>query len=117
MKSAVLVTGASGFLGRHLGAAFATAGVPVFGLRRTAESRAPVASAATAPIRLVQGSVLEPEGWCEQPGLGEVGTIVHTAGLVVHSRRDADEMTQLNVEGTLQMVRTAHRLGAPQSGT
>ena len=112
MKSAVLVTGASGFLGRHLGAACATAGVPVFGLRRTAESRAPVASAATAPIRLVQGSVLEPEGWCEQPGLGEVGTIVHTAGVVVHSRRDADEMTQLNVEGTLQMVRTAHRLGA-----
>ena len=85
----VLVTGATGFLGRHLLAALH---VPTVALVRDRSVQ--------LGVELVDEV---PRG---------TRTIVHAAALVRHSRRGADEVMQVNVEGTREIVRAAARVGA-----
>lgn len=93
-----LVTGASGFLGRHL--------LESLGDDAVALVRAPL------PTRVAQltGSPLEPEAWL--PRAAGVTTLIHAAGMIHHSRRDADEMVRFNVDSALAMVRAAKALDA-----
>ncbi len=104
----LLVTGASGFVGRHL----LTTNVarpaprPVLALVRDPASwRAADWTAPLGDVSLVQGSVTEPESWTA--GLPALGGIAHLAAVVRHSRHDPDEMRRINVEGSLAMVRLA----------
>jgi dihydroflavonol-4-reductase len=93
-EGAILVTGASGFLGRHVLEALA-AQEP----RRTrvALARDPDALRAQpwlAPdVEIVRGSLTEPGAWL--------------AATVRHSRSDPEPMLRTNVEGTLAALRAA----------
>jgi nucleoside-diphosphate-sugar epimerase len=109
-----LVTGASGFLGRHLLQAIESAGSPVPQLVLVRDSTAWRAMEWTrelSRVQVLEGSVTEPERWAASPALEQLGGIFHLAALVRHSRRDADLVTRTNVDGTLNMVRlaAAHR--------
>lgn len=106
-----LVTGASGFLGRHLLETIEArpeAGQPPIALLRDLESWRRMEWARALPrVRTLTGSVTEPEPWFEDPLLDNLRGIFHLAGLVRHSRRDAAELLRTNVQGTLNLVRLA----------
>lgn len=105
-----LVTGASGFLGRHLLTHIRGAGPSPRILALVQHPEAWRAMDWTAPLTGVdplRGSVTEADTWARDPGLDGLSGIFHLAALVRHCRRDADEVYHTNVQGTLAMVRLA----------
>lgn len=98
----VLVTGATGFLARHL--------LPIlpgaFALVRTraAWDDLPHHREMGDAVPIV-GNLDAPADWALSPT--KIGTIVHLAALVCHSRRGEKEVYRTNVDGTLAMVRLA----------
>ena len=106
-----LVTGASGFVGRHLlEACVQRDGPRPLALVRDPEQWSREEWTGALDVDLVSGSVLDPSGWSE--GLPRPGAICHLAAVVRHSRRDpGDRMHETNVEGTLSMVRLAAEHG------
>jgi dihydroflavonol-4-reductase len=111
----VLVTGATGFLGRHLLAALAASAPPRGSLalvRDEAAWRALDWTEKLEGVETLTGSVLAPERYQDDPRLASVRTIVHLAAIVKHSRRGAEDVEPTNIGGTLAMVRLAARLRA-----
>jgi nucleoside-diphosphate-sugar epimerase len=112
-QRAVLVTGAGGFLGRHLLQAMATDGAEWAPLALVSDvsawhrlewtGRLPSVSA-------IAGRLADSDRWPGTLQFSNVSTIVHLAAVVQHHRADADEMIRTNVDGTLAMVRLAARL-------
>jgi len=110
---AVLVTGATGFLGRHLLGALRAKGLPAAVLvRQRTGWHAQAWRAEAGDVAVLEGHPLTPERFVTDPLLAGVRTIFHTAGIVHHSRTAPAEMLELNVRGTLQMVHAAKALGA-----
>lgn len=110
----VLVTGASGFLGRHLLEALAGAEGASGPLALVRDEKAWRELDWTAGVGAepVVGSVLEPEAWAYDERIRGVRAIYHLAAVVQHSRLDAQDVYRTNVMGTLHMVRLAARLGS-----
>lgn len=104
----MLVTGATGFLGRHLLVALRAAGVPASALVRSRASW-PYRGDEVGDVTIVDGDPLS-DAW--RAAAPPVRTIIHAAGMVRHSRRDAGEMMHFNVEGTLQILRAAQAMSA-----
>jgi nucleoside-diphosphate-sugar epimerase len=112
-EPSVLLTGATGFLGRHLLRVLGKKGLGRVVLVRDEQSYQAlpwVGEAAGAAV--IEGHPLDTERWRAHPALSGVRTIVHTAGIVSHSRRSPEAMQALNVDGTLAMVRLAAALRA-----
>lgn len=108
-----LVTGATGFLGRHLLTALRERGQPAAVLVRQAAGwqQQPWRDEA-GDVVVIEGEPLHPEPWRGHPALGAVRTIFHVAGIVRHTRSEPEPMIEFNVRGTLRMVRVAKELGA-----
>jgi dihydroflavonol-4-reductase len=100
----VLVTGASGFLGRHLVADLLAAPAPprVLVLCRD-RSVLP-----DARVEAIEGD-LGQDGWSERALGDPLRVIIHAGALVRHSRRNGREVFDVNVGGTLRLVRLASR--------
>jgi dihydroflavonol-4-reductase len=92
----ILVTGATGFLGRHVVAALA--GRPVRALVRQPTS--------SLPVEQVVGDVLDPASLAEAARGAEV--VVHLAGLVSRDPDDAGALMRLHVDGTRNVLAAAH---------
>jgi dihydroflavonol-4-reductase len=113
-QGAWLVTGASGFLGRHLLNEIEAAGHPprtIALVRGPEEWRAMDWTSGLSRVETVTGSVTEPEAWARDRRLDDLTGIFHLAALVRHCRRDADEVYRTNVRGTVAMVRLAAERG------
>jgi nucleoside-diphosphate-sugar epimerase len=107
-----LLTGATGFLGRHLLEAIARSGSPhpvIALLRDPGEWDRMDWTRSLTRVRLLQGSVTAPETWSADPQLDGLAGIFHLAALVRHSRSDAELVQRTNVAGTLHLVRLAAR--------
>lgn len=113
MTARALVTGATGFLGRHLLRALAAQGTPAAVLvrDRTAWGREDWHGEA-GPVTVVEGTPLDTDRWGADGALDGVRTVIHAAGIVRHTRAEPEEMIELNVGGTLQMVQLCARLRA-----
>lgn len=109
----VLVTGATGYLGRHLSRALRAKALP-FGVlvRQQSSWEAQAWRREAGDVAVIEGHPLDIARWKKHPALRQVRTIFHTAGMVSHSRAAPEEMLKFNVEGTLGMVHLAHELGA-----
>ncbi len=104
----VLLTGGSGFLGRHLIASLQAQGHQVVALvRSAAEWNRQTWLSEIGPVELVEGELLDPTPWSLHPALNDVQTVFHLAAVVQHSRHQPDEMYRINIEGTLNVVRWA----------
>ncbi len=109
-----LVTGASGFLGRHLLGALQDRVEPSPTLALVRDPQAWSGydwTGKLSGVALLQGSVTEPDAWCDDARLAEVGGVFHLAARVHHSRRGAGEVERTNVEGTRAVVRLAAARG------
>jgi dihydroflavonol-4-reductase len=109
-----LVTGASGFLGRHLLNQIEACPSPrrtVALVRGAGEWEEMDWTRGLSRVETVTGTVTETDGWTADPKLDNLAGIFHLAALVRHSRRDAEEVHRINVEGTVAMVRLAARRG------
>jgi dihydroflavonol-4-reductase len=112
-QPSVLLTGATGFLGRHLARALHARGARCAVLVRQRKAwNEQTWRQEAGEVAVIEGHPLDTERWSAEPALQGVRTIIHTAGIVSHSRSAPEEMMKLNVGGTLAMVRLAHSLGA-----
>jgi len=107
----LLVTGASGFLGRHL--LEAREGRPTAVLVRSREAWAawPWVEKLSG-IHVVEGSLHEPERWSHSPALSQIGSVVHLAAHVEHSRGARVASFRANVDGTASILEVAGGWGA-----
>jgi len=113
LTKTVLVTGATGFLGRHVLRAIRVAGHSAVVLVRNRDAWLSLPWRNEAgDVRIVEGSPLSADRWQFNAELAGVTSIIHAAAVVKHSRAATDEMEELNVAGTAQMVHVAKRLGA-----
>lgn len=109
----VLVTGATGFLGRHLLRSLQRQGIPSAVLvRQRAAWHLQAWRAEAGDVAVIEGHPLTAGKLRDNALLQGVRTIIHTAGIVHHSRTAPEEMLELNVDGTLQMLHLARALGA-----
>jgi dihydroflavonol-4-reductase len=110
----LLVTGATGFLGRHLLEAATAGGVPAVALVRDPEAwgAQPWQAQLSGVVGLVHGTPLDPEAWLHCIADRGVTTIIHAAGMVQHTRANPERMQELNVLGTEHVVHAAQLLGA-----
>lgn len=110
----VLITGATGFLGRHLLEAMSDDGH----FNPTLLVRDPDSFLDTSwrndvlDVNLVKGDLFDAKAIADTGAFDDIDTIYHVAGTVRHSRQEADEQYRVNVDGTLEMVRVAGRTGS-----
>jgi GDP-4-dehydro-6-deoxy-D-mannose reductase len=106
----VVVTGISGFLGRHIAPALAAGGAEVVGIARHGpqDGADPVAGEA----RRLRGSILDAEFLDRVLADVDATVVVHAAGAVGQAD-EAQELFDLNVLGTDRLLRAVRRRGIP----
>jgi dihydroflavonol-4-reductase len=117
-KGLVVVTGASGFVGKYVIVELLRAGYHVRGtlrdLNKADEVRAVIARLAgrevTARFGLVHADLLSDENWAG--AMAGADALVHVAAVVVGAEpRDSDIVIRPAVEGTERVMRFAHEAG------
>ena len=106
MTGSVLVTGAAGFVGRHLVAALLRRGEKVRALDLSFEPELPGAEC-------IVGSVTDPDGVAE--ALAGIEFVFHCAANPQLWSSDPQAFTRVNVEGTRIVLETARRLGVKRA--
>lgn len=101
----VLVTGGTGFLGRHLVAQLIESGARNI---RVMATHAP-AWITEQGVETIEGSITSADDVAR--ATEGVGTIYHLAGRVSRDERDAHEMFRLHVEGTRLLCEAARKAG------
>jgi hopanoid-associated sugar epimerase len=99
-----LVTGGSGFIGRHVVAALAAAGVTV----RVLDLAGPDDSDAV-DVEFISGSILDPE--CVSAAMVGVRRVYHLAGIAKLWSRDRSDIERINAVGTATVMRVAAARG------
>lgn len=102
------VTGATGFLGRHLLDALSTDGWRITALHRSA---APPQSWAALPVDPVRGDIVEPESLSGAIP-GGVDAVFHAAADTSPWRGHMARQSRVNVDGTAAMLEAARIAGA-----
>jgi nucleoside-diphosphate-sugar epimerase len=109
-EPAYLITGATGFLGRHILEALrrATPRARVVALLRDPSTWSSESWTREFPdVALVTGTLFDADRWKNHPALENIDGIFHLAAIVKHSRQAPEEMIRVNVEGTANMVHLA----------
>lgn len=116
----VLVTGASGFIAKHIVAQLLNAGFGVVGSLRTPGRSAEVIAAVTPELddasnlakrlRFVTLDLDSDKGW--QDAMAGIDVLVHTASIFpIKPPKDPQSLIDTNVNGTLRALRAAHAAG------
>lgn len=98
-KEIILVTGATGFLGRHLVQSLLNAGFAVRALVRNAGSRE---VGLPQGVEVIDGDVLDTMILSE--AMTGVKAVVHAAAMVSFWKKEAEQVMHINVEGTSCVV-------------
>lgn len=105
-KIPFLVTGATGFVGRHLLQALVENPqvLPLALVRDKKSWSSQNWTHGLKGVELIEGSVTDIQKWKNDPRLQGLGGIYHLAAVIRHTRRDPEDMFHTNVEGLLRMV-------------
>lgn len=104
----LLLTGATGFFGRHLANALVAAGQPFTALVREGSDRSHLEALGTA-VTFVVGDINDPERLLEI--FRGVDTIIHAAAFVSFQASDRKKLQLVNGEGTANVVNMALEAG------
>lgn len=116
MGKKILVTGATGFVGRHLLGALEVEGnqwSPVALVRSPESWEKNDWVKNLKKVQLVYGSVTECNSWEGHPFLEGLEGIFHLAAIIRHSRVNPSDMYQTNVGGLLNAIRVASKQHCP----
>lgn len=102
----ILITGASGFVGRAILTRLVAAGRPVRALTRSDASARDLAAAGAEPVR---GDIMDPASLA--PAMAGCAVVYHVAGLNGFCLPDPHELTRVNVWGTRSVVSAAGAAG------
>ena len=105
-KQKILVTGATGFLGRHVVRLLLAGGYGVRALVREAARRE---TGLPREVEIADGDVLDVLSL--EAALEGVAAVIHTAAVVSFWRKDADRMMQVNEDGTANVVNVCLEAG------
>jgi dihydroflavonol-4-reductase len=105
MSETVLITGATGFVGRHTVTQLLEAGYAVRALCRSED-----AELLEAGVDVRRGDVLDPES-IKAALEGDVALLIHGAGYVSRDRADRAHMMRLHVNGTRVVTEAAVEAG------
>jgi len=103
----VLVTGASGFVGRHLCAELVKVGHPVRGLVRSV----PVRKNRVEGVEYIRGVDVADVVTLTPEMFKDVDAIIHLVGIIAEVRRKGQTFQRIHVEGTRNVVDEAKRAG------
>jgi len=103
----ILITGASGFLGRHLAQQLKAEGHNVFGLSRSARADAILVADAVTPVR---GDLMQPEQLATAFAK-PFDAVFHTAADTSQWAPNDDRQTRVNVEGSRALAEAALAAG------
>jgi dihydroflavonol-4-reductase len=104
----IFLTGASGLVGSHIARRLLAEGYAVRALRRSSSRLEPLADISDR-IEWIEGDLLDVA--LLQQALQGCQQVVHCAGMVSFSPKDAEPMYQTNVEGTTALVNAALAAG------
>ncbi|HEU4343156.1 MAG TPA: SDR family NAD(P)-dependent oxidoreductase [Candidatus Binatia bacterium] len=117
--SAVLVTGATGFIGRHIVRCFVDAGRRVIVLARcragisVRERLAKIFPECSTQLEILEGDLASPAGI--QKGLApirsNIGTVIHCAGETSFVFEDRESTRLVHIDGVLALLRALHAEG------
>ena len=103
----VLVTGASGFIGRHLCAELVKVGHPVRGLVRSV----PVRKNRVEGVEYIRGVDVADVVTLTPEMFKDVDAIIHLVGIIAAIKRKGQTFQRIHVEGTRNVVDEAKRAG------
>lgn len=104
----VLVTGATGFIGRHVVGALTARGDDVVALARSTSRAWKVERLKALGATVAFGDVTDPESLVAP--MKDVDAVVHAAAVVQFGKVDAKAMARINVDGTRHVMDMARRL-------
>lgn len=105
-KEVILITGATGFLGRHLVQSLLEAGFAVRALVRNAADRE---VGLPERVEIIEGDVLDTTVLTE--ATAGVTAVVHAAAMVSFWKKEAEQVKNINVEGTSCVVNACLEAG------
>lgn len=109
MSDRLLITGASGFVGRWVARAASRAGYPLRLLVRPTSDLTPLAG---LDFERVDGDLLDPPSL--ERALVGVSGVIHAAGTISFARADAARVRAVNLDGTRHLFAAATRAGVPR---
>jgi dihydroflavonol-4-reductase len=101
----ILVTGGTGFLGAYIIKNLVEKGLPVRVLHRTSPPPFFIPQCVWQKVEWIEGDVLDVVSLDE--AMQGVAGVIHSAAIVSFSHRDHKRMSQVNVEGTANVVNAA----------
>lgn len=105
----VLVTGGTGFLGAYIIQNLVEKGLPVRAIHRTAKTPFFIPPHIMQEVQWVEGDVLDVVSMYE--AMEGVAGVIHAAALVSFHADDAEDLMQINKEGTANVVNAAIECG------
>lgn len=112
--SRVLVTGASGFVGRHLLTqleADSSVHSVVVLVRQKKQWAAMAWTAKLSKVVLLEGGLHDTERWQHDPVLDGLSCVFHLAAMVAHNRRQRSQVFHVNVDGSVNVAIVAKNRG------
>lgn len=105
MSAKILITGGTGFLGSYIIKQLVEKNYAVRAIRRGNKLSTWISKEITDKVEWVEGDILDVVAL--QDAMEGVDTVIHSAAIVSFLRKDREQMYQVNVEGTANVVNMA----------